>query len=546
MRRRSTILVVLALVLSFMVTACAPSAAPPKAETTAQPKTSTPSKEEPKYGGTFIIAQYSDVTNLCPFLSTDGASNAVNSIIHRPLVQYRYNNVPTPVLAESWSYSEDGLTWTFKLRKGVKWHDGSEFTAEDVKFTYDLIMDPATKSVRRSDFALVDKVEVVDKYTIRITTKKPYAALIDKVATQGIISKEHVKKIGGLENYNKFPLGTGPFKFKERIPEEKVVLTRFDDYFEGKPYLDELVFVSIPEPSVRLMALETGTAHMNWWATPEEEIPRLLKDPRFTVLQALRTDFHFFGLNHWKPFFKDKRVRQAFAHAVDKETIVKNLVKYSGVVAHGPYSEGYGEYQNKNIKKFDYNLDKARQLLAEAGWKEKNKDGILVKDGKPFKIECMINQGAENYKNVAVIIQRSLKELGIDMQIREREWSAMLDALTKTRDNWDVTLVQFGASPDPDHHTIFHSKGGFDLGNYSNPRVDELLDQGRTVLDPKKRKAIYDEYQAIVAEDVAVVFLWHSISATVVNSRFKGMTSDPAGQLQLIHKVWDSQAKGTK
>ena len=541
--RRISVLVAMIVVMSLVLSACAPAA--PKTEPAPAPSPSEPDKDAPKYGGTLIIANYSDITHLAPMLSTDGASNSVNSVIHRPLVQYRYNNEPTPVLAESWEFSEDGLTWTFKLRQGVKWHDGTEFTAEDVKFTYDLIMDPETKSVRRGDFGLVEEVRVVDKYTIEIETKTPYAALIDKVATQSIVSKAHVEKIG-LANYNQNPLGCGPFMFKERIPEERVVLVRFDDYFEGKPYLDEIVYVSIPEPSVRLMALETGAAHYNWWATPEEDIPRLVDDPKFTVLRMLRTDFHFFALNHWHEFFKDVRVRQAFAHATDKENIVKNLVTYSGVVAHGPYSEAYGEYQNKNVKKFDYDLEKAKQLLAEAGWTEKNKDGVLVKDGKPFVIDMMIQQGDELRRNVAVILQRSLKELGIEMQTREREWSAMLDAITVVRDNWDTFLVQFGASPDPDHHTIFHSQGGFRIGNYGNPRVDELLDKGRSVLDPAERKKYYDEYQAIAAEDVAVVFLWHSVSALVLNSRFQGMTSDPAGQLQLIHKVWDTQATGTK
>ncbi|MDP2858322.1 MAG: ABC transporter substrate-binding protein [Bacillota bacterium] len=544
-RSRWFALVVAMVVVAMIAAGCAPQATPPKTE----PKPATPPappKEEPKYGGTFIVAQYSDITNLCPFLSTDGASNVVNTIIHRPLVQYRYNNVPTPVMAESWSFSTDGLTWTFKLRKGIKWHDGTEFTAEDVKFTYETILDPKTKSVRAGDLAPVKKIETPDPYTVVLTTEKPYAPLIDKVATLPIVSKKHIEKIGGLENYNKNPLGTGPFKFKERVPEEKVVLVRFDDYFEGKPYLDEIVFKAIPEPSVRMMALDSGEAHWNWWAVPEEDIPRLKADSKFTVLQTLRTDFHFFGINHFKPFFKDVKVRQAFVYATDKESIVKNLATYTGIVAHGPYSDGYGDYVNKNIMKMPYNLEKAKQLLNDAGWKLNEKTGIREKDGKPFKIDCMIQQGDELRKNISVLIQKSLKDIGVDMQIREREWSALLDALTKTRDNWDTVVVQFGASPDPDHHTIFHSKGGFDLGNYSNPKVDEALDKGRVVLDPKQRKVYYDEYQKIAAEDVATVFLWHSVGVNLLSSRFKGMTNEPAGQAQIIHKVWDTKATGTK
>ncbi len=533
-------LLVVTLVAALMVAGCAPQqeeAKPGAEEPKEQPK------EEPKYGGTFIIAQYADITHLCPFLSTDGASNTVNRMIHMPLVMYRGNNELVPILAERWEYSDDGLEWTFYLRKGVKWHDGTEVTAHDVKYTYDLIMDPATKSIRRGNFDLVDKVEVIDDYTLRIVTKEPFAALLDKIATQPIVCKHHVEKVG-LENYNHHPLGCGPFKFKEWVPEEKVVLERFDEYFEGRPYLDQVVFVNIPEPSVRLMALETGEAHYNWWQTPEEEIPRLQEDPRFTLYWALRTDFHFFGLNHWHPFFKDVRVRQAFAYAIDKEAIVENFVPYTGVVAHGPYSEAYGFYYNPDVPKFTYDPDKAKELLAAAGWADTDKDGILDKDGQPFKIEMMIKQGDELRRNIAVLIQKWLKDVGVEMTIREWEWSLMLDALTKTRDNWDVTLVQFGASPEPDHHLIFHSTGGFALGNYSNPRVDELLEKGRTTLDPQQRKVYYDEYQKIVAEDVAVIFLWHSNHVNVCSSRFKGMKQEPAGQLQYIHQVWDTEATG--
>jgi len=513
---------------------------PPAAEEPTEP-TETPAEEGPQYGGTLVIANYADITHLCPFLSTDGTSNIVNRVIHQGLVGYRGNNEITPLLAEEWDISDDGLTWTFHLREGVKWHDGTEFTAEDVKYTYDLIMDPATKSVRADYFGPVDKVEVVDDYTLKIVTKEPYASMLDKVGNLGIVAKHHVEEFG-LEGYNRNPLGTGPFKYKEWKPEEKIVLERFDDYWEGKPYLDAVEYVVISEPSVRQMAMETGEVHYNWWQVSEEDIPRMMEDESITVLQYLQTDFHFFGLNCQHRFFDDYRARQAIAYAIDKEAIVQNFAQYTGIIADGPYSEAYGYYYNPDVlTQIRYDPDKALEMLQELGW-EKGDDGYLYnEDGELFEYGVLLKQGDEVRRNILVMIQSWMADIGIKMNIQEMEWSLMLEKITATRD-FDAAIIQFGASPDPDHYTIFHSQGGFWLMQYTNDRVDELLERGRAVLEPEERKKFYDEYQEITSKELPVIFLWHSLRTTMLNSRFQGMTSEPAGQMQLIHQVWDTEA----
>ncbi|MFO8059344.1 MAG: ABC transporter substrate-binding protein [Bacillota bacterium] len=503
-----------------------------------------PADEGPHYGGTFVVSNYADITHLNPFLSTDGTSNIVNTVIHRGLVQYRGNNEIIPMMAESWETSEDGLTWTFHIREGVTWHDGVEFTAEDVKFTYNLIMDPENKSVRLGNFEPVERIEVVDSHTLKIVTKEPYASLLDKMGTQGLVAKHHIEE-HGLEGYNNHPLGTGPFKFVEWRPEEKVVLERFEDYWEGRPYLDRVEYVSIPEPSVRLIALETGEAHFNWWATPEEEIPRLIDDERFNVLQSLATDFHFIGLNCMHPFFEDYRARQAIAYAIDKEAIVENFATYTGTIADGPYSEAYGEYYNPDVlTRIRYDPDRALEILADLGWEE-GADGLLHNEqGEVFEFSTMVKQGDELRINILVLVQQWLRDIGIQMRVEELEWTVLLTKLTETRTDYDAVIVQFGASPDPDHHTIFHSEGGFWLCNYTNERVDELLEKGRSVLDPEERKVYYDEYAEITSRELPVIYTWHSLTTRVLSSRFEGMTAEPAGHMNVIHEVWDTQAGG--
>lgn len=541
--RGLVIFIVLLLAMSLAFVACGPAeeADPADPDEPDDPATE-PGEDEPGYGGQFIISMYSDITHLNPFMSTDGASNVVNTVIHQGLVGYRYNNEVTPLLAESWETSEDGLSWTFHLRQGVKFHDGTEFTAEDVVYTYELIMDPATKSPRMGDLAPIDRVEAVDEYTLLIVTEEPYASLLDKVATRGIISKQHTEE-HGLEGYNRHPIGTGPFKYEEWQPDDFLTLVRFEDYWEGRPYLDSVKYVVIPENSVRQIAMETGEIHYNWWGIPEEDIPAMIDSDDIDVLRVLRTDFHMLILNCQHPFFEDYRARQAVAYAIDKEAIVSGFATHTGVIADGPYSEAYGDfYAGELLTKIRHDPDKARDLLADLGWEE-GPDGILHRDGEPFEFSTMVRAGDEMRVNILVMVQSWLRDVGIQMHIQELEWSLVLERLTDTRE-YEGCIVQFGASPDPDHHTIFHSEGGFWIGQYTNERTDYLLERGRAVLDPAERKVYYDEYQEITSYEQAVVFLWHSISANTVSSRFQGMTSEPAGQMPLIHLVWDTEAGG--
>ncbi len=534
--KRIALLVALVFALGAVAMACAP-------EEVEEDPVDEPD-DEPRYGGTFVVSMYSDITHMNPFMHTDGASNIVSSVIHQGLIGYRHNNEITALLAEDWDVSEDGLTWTFYLREGVKWHDGEEFTAEDVAYTYELILDPETASPRRADFTPIDRVEVLDDYTLEVVTEEPYASLLDKVGTRGIVAKHHVEE-HGLEDYNQHPLGTGPFEFEEWQPDDKIVLSRFDDYWEGKPYLEELEFVVIPEPSVRQMAMETGEVHFNWWGVPDEDIPAMQESDDIEVLQYLQTDFHMLILNNNHPFFEDYRARQAIAHAIDQDAIVDNFAEHSGVVGYGPYSEAYGDFYNPDVlTKFPYDPDKALDILGDLGWEE-NDDGVLEdEDGEEFEFDAMVRAGDEQRINELVMMQSWLRDIGIKMNIQELEWSLVLERLTETRE-YDACIVQFGASPDPDHYTIFHPEGGFWIGQYDNERVNELLEKGRSVIDPEEREVYYDEYQEITSYEQAVIFLYHSQNTSTVNQRFEGMKDGkPAGQMQLIHEVWDTEAEG--
>ncbi|MFO8060195.1 MAG: ABC transporter substrate-binding protein [Bacillota bacterium] len=539
-QRRNRYSLMITLILTLVFAGCGQGAEspPPPDEEPAE----EPAEEGPHYGGTMVIANYADITHLNHMFSTDTVSNLVNSIIHRSLVQYRGNNELFPMMAESWEIGEDGLSWTFHLRQGVTWHDGVEFTAEDVKWNFETIMDPATGSIRAGNFELVDRIEVLDSHTLRIITKEPYASLLDKVGTQRLIPK-HVGEEGGLDDYNHNPIGTGPFKFVEWKPDEKIVLERFDDYWEGRPYLDRLEFVVIPEASVRMIALENEEIHYDPSAPPQEEIPRLLEDDRFQVLRSLATNFQFIALNCLNPLFEDYRARQAIAYAINKETIIDSFFSHTAVVGDGPFSEAYGYYYNADVlTRYRQDVDRARELLDELGWSP-GEDGYLRNaQGEVFEFDTMVRQGSEDLRNVLVLVQQWLKDVGIKMNIQELEWTVILSKMTETRTDYDAVIVGFGATPDPDHHYIFHSEGGFWIANYSNERVDEVLERGRSVVEPAQRKVYYDEYLEITSREQAVVFLWHNVATQTLNSRFRGMKDEPAGTSEYIHAVWDTLA----
>lgn len=488
---------------------------------------------EPAFGDSIVEASIGDISGLIPNITSDSASHEVGSFIYNGLVKYDKDYKLIGDLTESWNISKDGLVITFHIRKGVKWHDGREFTAGDALFTYRTMIDPKTPTAYSEDFRQVKKAEVLDKYTFRVSYREPFAPAL---ASWGIwMLPEHLLKGQDLRQspLNKNPIGTGPYRFKEWKTGEKVVLEANPDYFEGRPYIDRVIYRIIPDQAT--IFLELKAKGIDYAALTPIQYTRQTDYPdfrrSFNKYRYLANGYTYLGFNLLDPRFKDKKVRQAIAYAIDQKELIEGVRMGLGQEATGPYKPGTW-YYNPNVKRYPYDPVKARALLAEAGWRDTNKDGTLEKDGEPFKFTILTNQGNEDRKKTAEIIQRRLREIGIVTDIRIIEWAAFINEFIKKR-KFEAIILGWGLSPDPDQYDIWHSsKTAPDELNhisYKNPEVDRLLDLGRHTFDQEKRKAYYFRLQEIMAEEQPIVFLFVPDALPVVASRFKGIEPAPAG-----------------
>jgi peptide/nickel transport system substrate-binding protein len=488
---------------------------------------------KPAYGDTIVEGSIGEPSTLIPLLASDSASFEVSGLIYNGLVKYDKNLAIVGDLARSWDISPDGQTITFHLRKGVKWHDGYEFTSRDVLYTYRVTIDPKTPTAYAESFKQVEKAEAPDPYTFRVTYAKPYAPALDSwgmsILPAHLLEGKDITK----SKLSRHPVGTGPYRFKQWVPGQKLVLESNRDYFEGRPYIDGYVYRIIPDNSTMFMELKSGG--LDWMGLNPVQYARETDSSRFKSLfnkyRYLASAYTYLGYNLKNPLFADKRVRQAITSAINKDEIIHGVLMGMGQIAHGPYKPGTWAY-NPHIRDFDYNPDRAKRLLAEAGWKKKNSNGILIKDGRPFSFTIITNQGNDERLKTAQIIQQRLRYVGIDVKIRVIEWASFVTQFIDKR-NFEAVILGWNITPEPDLFDVWHSSktGPKELNfiDYKNPEVDRLLEEGRRTFDIKKRQECYFRLQDILAEDQPYTFLYIPDALPVVSSRFHGIAPAPAG-----------------
>jgi peptide/nickel transport system substrate-binding protein len=485
------------------------------------------------YGDIMVRGDIGDASNLIPLLASDSPSHNIAGLVYNGLVKYDKDMKIIGDLAESWEVSTNGLVITFHLRKGVKWHDGQPFTAADVLYTYQVTVDPKTPTAYAGDFLKVKKVSVLDAYTFRVTYDKPFApALIswgNSILPRHLLFGKDITK----SPLSRHPIGTGPYKFKEWVAGQKIVLISNPDYFEGRPYIDGFITRIIPDMATMFLELRAqGISMMD--LTPLQytrQTENNLFKENFKKYRYLGFKYVYLGYNLKNPLFTDKRVRQAISHAINKEEIISGVLLGLGKAATGPYKPGSWAY-NGNVKIYNYNPQKARQLLADAGWMDTKGTGILEKDGKPFVFEIVTNQGNDTRQKCAEIIQRQLKDVGITVKIRILEWSSFVtDFINKRR--FDAVILGWSVSLDPDAYDVWHSSKTapeeLNFMSYNNPKADEMLEKGRSTFNQKLRKEYYDRFQEILAEDQPYTFLYVPEDLIIISSRFRGIEPAPVG-----------------
>ncbi|MBF0539741.1 MAG: peptide-binding protein [Nitrospirae bacterium] len=526
----------------------------------------------PDYGDTLVEATTAEPSVLIPMLAGDSISHEVAGLIFNGLVKYAPDLSLTGDLAQSWDIDgrsvlqrERGLTITFHLRHGVTWTDGVEFTADDVMYGYKTIIDDKTPTAYKEDYLQVKKAEVVDKYTFRVTYDKPFASALSSWGNLTVLPKHLLEGKDITKNpLTRNPTGLGPYKLKRWTPGQEVLLSSNHDYFEGRPYIDNYLFRVIPDQSTMFMELKAGGIDF-MGLTP-------LQYKRQTDSTYFRENFNkyrypvfsytYLGFNLKHPIFSDKRVRQAIAYAIDKREIVSIVLLGLGSESTGPYVPNTWPY-NPNVKRYEYNPQKARELLAQAGWvvgqcgcttengqkevvrhdgqkgasrtgnkKDSYGDGILYKDGRPLEFTISTSMGNNARIKAATIIQWRLKQIGIRVNIRVLEWSTFINEFIDKR-RFEAVLLGWAIGMDADQYDIWHSsktkEKEFNFISYSDSEVDRLLEEGRRTFDIEKRKKAYYKIQEILAEDVPYVFLYVPDALPIVHNRFNGIDPSPIG-----------------
>ncbi|MDA8082573.1 MAG: peptide-binding protein [Nitrospiraceae bacterium] len=488
----------------------------------------------PAYGDTLVEGTIGEPSILIPMLAGDSASHSVAGMIFNGLVKYDTDLSVIGDLAESWDISKDGLVITFHLRKGVKWTDGVEFTSDDVMFGFNTIRDEKTPTAYKEDFLQVKKAEAPDRYTFKVTYDKPFAPALTSWGNLIILPKHLLAgKDITKTDFGRNPVGLGPYKLRKWTPGQDLVLDSNRDYFEGRPYIDRYVYRIIPDAATMFLELQAGGVDMMGLTpvqytkqTDTEFFRRNFQKFRYPVFSYTHMAFN---LKH--PLFKDKRVRQAIAYAIDKSEIVDVVLFGLGSPATGPYVPNTWPY-NPNVKKYPFDPEKAKQLLKEAGWADTDGDGILDKDGRPFRFTILTNMGNSLRMNTATIIQWRLAKIGIKVDIKALEWSTFVNEFIDKR-RFEAVILGWSIGLDPDQYDIWHSsktkEKEFNFVGYSNPEVDRLLEEGRRTFDIEKRKKAYFRIQEILAEDLPYIFLYVPDATPIVSARFKGIKPSPIG-----------------
>lgn len=484
-------------------------------------------------GGTFIFGRGGDSVGLDPALEEDGESFKVCDNIYDTLVQYKDGSTDLePGLAEKWESSEDGLTWTFFLRKGVKFHDGTPFDADAVLFSLNRQHDKTHPFhnvsgsyvywVATGLAEIVDKITAIDDFTIQITLKTAYAPFIYTIAITpfSIVSPTAVKEYG--DAYFNNPVGTGPFKFSRWDKKDKIVLLANDDYWGGRPNLDRVVFRSIPDNAVRLIELQQGGLHAMEFPNPDD-LQQIEQDDSLKLLTQPGMNIGYLAMNFEKPPLDNQKVRLAINHAIDKTTIIKHLYQGLGMPAKNPIPPTLWSYDD-TIQDYEYNPELAKKLLKEAGFPNGFETTLwALPVPRPY-----IPDG----RALAEVIQSDLRKIGIKTKILTYDWGTYLEK-TKNGEH-DMAMLGWSADlGDPDNFFYFllsKSSAEKPAGNIAFYRSDDMqnvLEKARATSDKDERDALYKEAQRIFHKDVPWVPLAHAKQVLVINKMVKNLRLQP-------------------
>ncbi|MDZ7801930.1 MAG: ABC transporter substrate-binding protein [Trueperaceae bacterium] len=486
---------------------------------------------QPQSGGTLTVGMQADPVGLDPHITNATSTRNMLENVYDTLVAFDSSLQIVPGLAESWEASDDGLTWTFTLREGVTFHDGTPLTASDVAFSLNRITDPDIASPRADDFAVIDSIDTPDDRTVVLNLSEPFSPLLSKLAhtLNVVVSEATVEEHGDLQEVVN---GTGPFAFVEYLPQTRMVLERNPDFWgtdadgTALPYLDGITFEFYPDPTSRSTAIQTGSADMVEYV-PAADVETLEADPNVEVVGGLSANFRSIYFNVEREPFDDVNVRRAISYAVDEQAVVDlALFGTGGVPATGTTIPSQNYYGIEDDRYVGRDLEAAREALAASD----HPDG--------FSFELYVTSTYDFLRTPAEVIQSNLAEIGIDAEIVAEDWSVYLPKVLEG--DYAATILGESGQSDPDDFlfNVFYTDNGGNLGNYSNPELDALLEEGRRVSDQEARREIYAQAQELILDEAPHTFLFHSSQYEALRPEVRGFEHFPNTSYLGLRTTW--------
>ena len=475
-----------------------------------------------RYGGELNIAIGTDPEMIDPIRATSSPAAMVMVHIMETLFDYTVDGEIVPLLARDYDVSDDGLVWDLFLREGIEFHDGTPFNAEAVKYNLERMLDPANEAVYAFLIDEISEIEVLDEYTVRIKTGEPFAPIMAHLSHNflSMVSPTAAEKYG--DDFNENPVGTGPFTFESWTRGEKLSVVKNEDYWGDNAYLDRVNFLIVPEDATRVVMLETGEADAIM-RVPPRDVERLGDRANTEVLSVPSVRTIYIGFNCQKEPFTDPRVRQAINYGVHNQAITDHILGGAGRPSDAPISPGLFGYSPQ--ERYDFNPEKAKALLAEAGFEDGLKATLHHPVGRYLMDEV-----------VAQAVQSQLTEIGVELELITMEWATYLEATGKRYDEAEQELYMLGwgcVTGDADYglYSMFHSTqwrpDGPGRSYYKNERVDELLQRARVTADEDLRADLYAESIELIWEDAPWLFLHSESQLNGYNTRVQGLIHHP-------------------
>ncbi len=534
--KKYSIVLIMTLILALLIAGCTPSVTGPADET-----------DPIDLSQMYRIGSISEPTTFCPIFSTDARSSFIINLMFDSLLDTDENLELIGQIAETWEVSDDGLELTFFLRDDVYWHDGEQLKADDVAFTYNILLHDDYTGVRKEVVKHVDSVEAVNDFEFKIYMNQVDAPLMFATAASSTaIMPKHIfhdtpiKEMKEHEN-SWDPIGSGPYKFKEYTAGQRIVLEANEEYYGGSPAIKGIIEKIYQDIQVMLAAFENDDID-HFADIPKDDIERLQEQlgDRINFKRTTNLAYDYIGLKQNHPIFKDKMVRQAMKYALDRPNIIDTIFRGYGTMvnSHGiPFQWSY----SPDVNPYHQDVDLAVSMLEDAGWDTVGDDGIrLNEQGDRFEFTLVTGTGDEERSNILAMIKEQWKAVGIDMTVEEMETSVLfeqyLDAFEFEAYNWGWNL-----GLDPDATNFFHSDSGrnedgipqgFNDVEIYNAELDQLLNAGRATYDLEERKEIYHQLQEVLNEELPYIWLHTTDDMEGMNKRIKDVVWSP------IEPIW--------